>query len=150
MQIYVYRHALADFKTNQEDPQLSDVGRKQAEIVARNAREFFDFRPCRIVSSPLVRAKETAEIARKTLGLETPVIVDECLYGGKNPAEVYSFLKKFKNSEKIVLVSHQPPPLRITSSQFITFRRAYFPRGISPVSNHIFAGSSDSIWATQA
>src|SRR5579863_1973107 len=120
MQIYVYRHALADFKTNQEDPQLSDVGRKQAEIVARNAREFFDFRPCRIVSSPLVRAKETAEIARKTLGLETPVIVDECLYGGKNPAEVYSFLKKFKNSEKIVLVSHQPPPLRITSSQFIT------------------------------
>jgi phosphohistidine phosphatase len=103
----VYRHALADFEKDHENPPLSEDGRKQVSSVTLHAQQF-GFKPTHIVSSPLVRAQETAEIAGKILRLNSKVIVDECLYGGKKPAAVYSFLKKFKNSDKIVLVTHQP------------------------------------------
>jgi phosphohistidine phosphatase len=107
MEIYVYRHALADFDKDHEDPPLNEAGRKQVTEITGLAQGF-GFKPTQIVSSPLVRAKETAELARKAVGLDPSVIVDECLYGGKKPASVYSFLKKFKNSDRIALVSHQP------------------------------------------
>lgn len=107
MEIYIYRHALADFSVDHENPSLSPEGQKQAKDVTLHARDN-GFNPTRIVSSPLTRAKETAEIARKTLSLDLPIEVDECLYGGTAPSAVYTFLKKFKKSDKIVLVTHQP------------------------------------------
>jgi phosphohistidine phosphatase len=107
MEIYVYRHALADFGADHENPPLSKDGEKQAGEVTRHAREF-GFKPTHIVSSPLIRAKQTAEIAKKNAGLESRIIEDECLYGGKKPSEVYEFLKGFKKTDRIVLVTHQP------------------------------------------
>ena len=81
MEIYVYRHALADFKV--EDPPLTEEGRKQVNEVTLHAKGF-GFQPTKICSSPLVRAKETAEMARKAVGLESSVVVDECLHRGRN------------------------------------------------------------------
>jgi phosphohistidine phosphatase len=107
MEIYIYRHALADFEANREDPPLTDEGRKQVSEITKHAGSF-GFKPTQIVSSPLVRAKETAEITKRTTGLHSKIIIDQCLYGGKKPAEVYSYLKQFKKSDKIVLVTHQP------------------------------------------
>jgi phosphohistidine phosphatase SixA len=107
MQIYVYRHALADFQKGHENPPLTEEGRKQVAKVVSHA-ERFGFKPTQIVSSPLARAKETAELAFKVLKLDHEPSEDECLFGDKQPSEVYSFLKNFKKSDKVMLVSHQP------------------------------------------
>lgn len=107
MQIYVYRHALANFEQDPENPPLTSEGRKQVKQVSERA-SFVGFDPTSIVSSPLVRARETAEIVKETLGVKKEIVVDDCLYGGKKPAEVYAFLKRFKKNERIALVSHQP------------------------------------------
>ncbi|MGI0079101.1 MAG: SixA phosphatase family protein [Nitrososphaerales archaeon] len=120
MKIYIFRHALADFSRpapdskHPENPPLTREGRAQVKQVTSLAREF-GFKPNLIVSSPLVRAKETAEITKETIGLKSPVVVDECLFGEKNPEQVYQFLRKRRKSDQIVLVSHQPLIDKLTS-----------------------------------
>jgi phosphohistidine phosphatase SixA len=61
-----------------------------------------------IASSPLLRAKETAEITRKLLRSKRDTVVDECPYGDRKPTQVYEFLSKYKKNDEIVLVSHMP------------------------------------------
>jgi broad specificity phosphatase PhoE len=56
------------------DPPLNDAGREQAALVAARVELLA---PARIVSSPLVRARETAQIVAGALGL--PVDVDDRL-----------------------------------------------------------------------
>jgi broad specificity phosphatase PhoE len=56
------------------DPPLNDAGREQAAVVAARVELIA---PARIVTSPLVRAMETAQIVAVALGL--PVDVDERL-----------------------------------------------------------------------
>ena len=108
MEVYIFRHAYADFKSKDEDPPISERGIKEATRVVELARERFGFRPTAIVSSPVLRAKQTAELAQKELGLKSKVIVDNCLYGDTEPSEVMKFLSGFKKDDKVVLVSHMP------------------------------------------
>ena len=56
------------------DPELNDTGRAQAAAVAERLVESA---PTRVVSSPLARARETAEIVAQRCGLEA--VVDERL-----------------------------------------------------------------------
>jgi phosphohistidine phosphatase len=109
MDVYIFRHALADFgkDPHNDDPPLSNEGTLDARTVVRFAKGL-DFRPSVIASSPLLRAKQTAEIARKELGLKAGVIVDECLYGDVSPANALAFLSQFKRQDRVVLVSHMP------------------------------------------
>lgn len=61
-----------------------------------------------IASSPLVRAKETAEITKKLIHAQSDIVVDDCLYGDRKPKQAYEFLSKYKKNDKIVLVSRMP------------------------------------------
>jgi broad specificity phosphatase PhoE len=56
------------------DPPLNDAGRAQAVAVAEKLAKL---EPASVLTSPLVRARETAEIVAKQFGLE--VVVDERL-----------------------------------------------------------------------
>ncbi len=112
MEIYIVRHAEADFSGKAKDPDnppLTKKGRSQVSRVTELAGKL-GFDPNVIVSSPLLMAKQTASLAREKVGSKSPTIVDECLIGSKKPSQVYSFLTrgKTKHSDKIVLVSHQP------------------------------------------
>lgn len=71
------------------------------------ANKRFGFKPTVLVSSPLLRAKQTADLARKRLGLK-PAVVDGCLYGDAEPREVLKFLSKYKKEDRVALVSHMP------------------------------------------
>jgi len=108
MEVYIHRHAAADFKSKDEDPPVSEKGRKEAARVVNLASERFGFKPTVIVTSPVLRAKQTGELARKELGLKQPIIVDEHLYGDTEPSEVIKFLSRFKKEDSVVLVSHMP------------------------------------------
>jgi len=74
-QVIFVRHGQTEANRNgvllgRLDPPLNDAGREQAAAVgARVAR----FEPARIVTSPLVRAMETAEIVAAPLGLAVDV-----------------------------------------------------------------------------
>jgi phosphohistidine phosphatase len=110
MNVYIFRHAKADFgaEGKKEDPPLSSEGANDVAEVVRLANARLGFSPTAIVSSPLVRAKQTAELARGKLGLKTKAMVDECLYGDKMPSDVFTFLSGFGAKDNVVLVSHMP------------------------------------------
>ena len=62
------------------DVPLSDLGRRQAAALGRwTAQQPADERPTVVWTSPYVRARQSAEIALETAGLDVPLVVDERL-----------------------------------------------------------------------
>ena len=74
-QVAFVRHGQTDANRNgvllgRLDPPLNDAGREQAAVVAARVASL---EPVRIVTSPLVRAAETAEIVAVACGLDVDV-----------------------------------------------------------------------------
>jgi broad specificity phosphatase PhoE len=74
--LLLVRHGLTDWNREGRfqghlDPPLSDDGQEQARLIATRLAASAGERPRRIVSSPLRRALETAELIAKALGLPT-------------------------------------------------------------------------------
>ena len=67
MLLYLIRHGDPDYETDS----LTDRGKLQAEAVGKR---MFDAKIDKIFSSPMGRAKETAEPACRLLGLEKNII----------------------------------------------------------------------------
>jgi phosphohistidine phosphatase len=107
MEVYIFRHALANFGSKDHDPPISAEGAADAEKVVELANQRFGFKPTAIVSSPLLRARQTAELARKKLGLKETA-VDERLYGDTKPEKVMKLLSEFEKEDRVALVSHMP------------------------------------------
>lgn len=112
MIIYVFRHGEAETKA--ESPEKSDAsrrltskGREQVKSVCEAAKKL-GASPSVIISSPLVRAKQTAEIARETLNPKADLKIDNCLEPESNVDEIYKTLSKIKKNEEVVLVTHLP------------------------------------------
>ena len=69
-----------DLSHRDVDVPLSDLGERQAAALGRwTAQQPADEQPTVVWSSPYVRARQSAEIAMKTAGLDVPVVVDERL-----------------------------------------------------------------------
>jgi phosphohistidine phosphatase len=108
-ELYLIRHAHAG------DPEgwtgddaarpLSAKGEGQAERLGAFLAGV-GFRPDVIVSSPKLRARQTAEIVSRHLGLE--VRLDDRLGGGLGPAAVDAILGDLGNPSRPVLVGHDP------------------------------------------
>jgi phosphohistidine phosphatase len=108
MHVYILRHARADFGSKVEDPPVSPEGEKQLRHVLELAQENFGFKPTLVVTSPILRARNTADIVKKKFGAGTKVVVDRCLMPEAKPGEVLDFLATLKKDENVVLVSHMP------------------------------------------
>jgi phosphohistidine phosphatase len=65
-------------------------------------------KPTRILSSPLIRALQTAEIARKAFASAAPVESVAPLAPGIAYREMVELLARFKPSETVALVGHEP------------------------------------------
>jgi len=108
MNVYILRHARADFGSKTEDPPVSPEGEKQLDHVLELTTKEFGFKPTLVVTSPIRRAKNTADILKKKFGGEPRVVVDKCLMPESEPADVLGFLSTLKKNEDVVLVSHMP------------------------------------------
>ncbi|HEX8853983.1 MAG TPA: histidine phosphatase family protein [Thermoleophilaceae bacterium] len=99
--IWLLRHAeAADGEPDAERP-LTEKGQRQARAAGR-ALAALEVRIDACVSSPKVRAVQTAELACEPLGLE--VQVDDRLAGGQfDPGEVAD-----RRGEHVLLVGHDP------------------------------------------
>ena len=101
------RHGQADWpgwSRPEEERPLSPEGREQMRRIAR----FFSQRslaPGTIVSSPLIRAKETAELLGAALRIDAQV--DDAAGPGFNAQNVESLVSKYSGAD-LVIVSHEP------------------------------------------
>jgi phosphohistidine phosphatase len=109
VQLYLLRHADAGDPAAWTGPDehrpLSSKGEKQSERLGRFLAGI-GFRPDAILSSPKLRASQTADIVAGQLGV--PVTLDERLGGGVDVTEVEAILHDAGDPRQAVLVGHDP------------------------------------------
>lgn len=108
MRLYLLRHATAEEHGIRPDADraLVEKGWKQTRRVAAFCRDR-GIAPQLVLSSPLVRARETAEGFCRDLGLAKPTVVPWLALGRaarEAPAELLEFLPM----ESVCLVGHEP------------------------------------------
>jgi phosphohistidine phosphatase len=110
MEIYIIRHAIAaeqeEWTGSDDKRPQTEKGKKKMEQIARGlAAMGIDF--THIISSPLVRTQQTAEILQKILKFDH---LDETglLVPSADPAAMIPFLNKLPDSADVALVGHEP------------------------------------------
>ena len=110
MRIYLVRHSEA---VNRVPPMpdeartLSARGRVSFREMARRFREAGGD-PSRILTSPLIRAVQTAEILSEAIRYEGEVLADPRLSPGFDVAMLNAVLDDFPAEPEIVIVGHEP------------------------------------------
>ena len=113
MNLYILRHGLAvDHGTkgyeHDADRPLTSKGERKLGLVADALQELeleFDL----ILSSPFVRARETAEIIAEELGLRKKLEFTKELEPGGNVKDLIMQIKSRKaHPEEVMLVGHEP------------------------------------------
>lgn len=111
MKVYLVRHGIASERIggailNDAQRPLTDEGRAELRLVAQALKKI-GVKADLVVSSPLIRAKQTAEILNDFLGNGDVQITDALAPAG-DPNALWKFLKKFPHSEEVFFVGHEP------------------------------------------
>lgn len=117
MELYVLRHGIAAERGTYADDgrrPLTPLGiAKMRRIAAAFAP--LDVNVDTILSSPLVRARQTADIAGEALGL--PVVICDDLSAGAPPADFVEAIEEHApQSEGVMVVGHEPDLSRLVST----------------------------------
>ena len=111
-ELCIMRHGLAVERTvttvmdDTKRPLTSEGKQKMREIAAGLVRVGLEVDW--IVSSPLVRAVETAEIVGEVLGGKPPMDFCDALRPGGAPEALIAFLAKRPNRRRVLVVGHEP------------------------------------------
>lgn len=106
MELYLLRHADADTPAaTDEDRWLSEKGQEQSARVARFCKQQ-QILPALVLTSPVRRARETAEIVATELGVE--VLTVPWLTCGLQPETALNELSAFTAQSPVMLVGHEP------------------------------------------
>jgi phosphohistidine phosphatase len=109
MQLYFLRHGLADWPNwdpaRDDERPLTDEGVDKMRAEAR-AIERLGVEVDAILSSPLVRARQTAEPVAKRLGLD--VVEEPALAPGFDVKRLRDVLRRYPNANGLMLVGHEP------------------------------------------
>jgi phosphohistidine phosphatase len=106
MELYILRHGDAENGSVDSQRQLSDKGRQQVISQAKQHSQRLATIES-VITSPLVRASQTAELVMSQAVIHcTPQIAD-CLLPNAQVAAVEQLLEK-NNSQRILLVGHLP------------------------------------------
>ena len=112
MNLYIIRHAIAidegtpEYDNDSERP-LSDKGKKKMRQIARGLRALgvdFDL----ILSSPYLRAKETAEILEDVFKLKKDIEFSDNLIPMGDPDLLISEMNEKYRPNSVALVGHEP------------------------------------------
>ncbi len=106
MLIYVFRHGIAEPRGGDKpdaDRSLTTQGIDRTRAAAKGLAKFAD-RPEIILTSPKLRARQTAEIAANIFGM-TPAISKELADGP--PVDVIHMLRK-RDEQSVMIVGHEP------------------------------------------
>ena len=106
MLLYLLRHADAETIAENDDARpLSEKGRAQAEKVGRFCTERH-LKITALLTSPLRRALETAQLANRHLRAEMAVV--GWLASGMRAAGAVVELQAYSDEEAVMLVGHEP------------------------------------------
>ncbi len=107
MDVFFLRHAEAEPGSgNDFVRELTEKGRRQADRAARYLAEKFP-KTLLVVTSPVTRARQTAEVVATALDLDLRVA--DWLACGMSPAECFEGLAEFSDcGGPVVLVGHEP------------------------------------------
>lgn len=111
MDLYLVRHAIAEERDSARWPgdrerPLTREGAKRFERIARRIRRLAP-EVDELLSSPLTRAWQTAEILHRVAGWPTPTAFPD-LEPGASPREAIRSLKTYASAGAIALVGHEP------------------------------------------
>jgi phosphohistidine phosphatase len=128
--LYILRHAEAEAEAGSDaERALTSKGRDQARTVGRFCCEK-EICPVLILTSPLVRAQQTAKLVCKELGEKTKLETAEFLSAGMTPERAFAQLSKFSDPGPVMLVGHEPDLSEFIAasiggaSESIRFRKA--------------------------
>lgn len=108
--LIIVRHGEAEPKSSgKPDDQraLTDAGKTELRRNLMVAKDIVGPKIDLILSSPLLRARESAKIAKQTFGVPK-LEISSFLESGSSPYEVYRLLSKYSKAGSVMLVSHQP------------------------------------------
>jgi phosphohistidine phosphatase len=111
MQLYLVRHAEAAAGKPDDLRRLTPAGREQARSLGTRLRDA-GVRPDAILTSPLLRARETGALLAGALGGEA--VPDERLAPGATADAVTSAVNG--RGETVIVVAHQPDCSRIAAA----------------------------------
>lgn len=111
-QLFILRHGIAAQRSSPLTSSdavrpLTPKGRKRVALIAEGLHKLgyaFDW----IVTSPLVRAAQTAEIVAASQRPNPPVDVCAALRPGTSREDVLAFLAKNPDRRRVMLVGHEP------------------------------------------
>ena len=110
MYIYILRHGIAeDSQSGQSDSgrALTTEGKKKLRNVLRVASEA-SVTPSLILTSPLKRAVQTAELAAEILNYKGDLLRTKALEPGAHPRMVWEEIRVHKDEPDILLAGHEP------------------------------------------
>lgn len=108
MKLYLLRHASAvDIAATDSARALTSAGEEEARKVG-SALGKLGARLTHIFHSPLVRSRQTAEIAAKSLKFTGPVHALEELSNGTPTGQLLHAVERFPNVNEALLVGHMP------------------------------------------
>jgi phosphohistidine phosphatase len=112
MRIYLIRHsnAIDPGTPGYEDDSLrplTEKGRDKMKRISAALKEL-DVKPDLIISSPYVRAKQTAEILAKVLKYKHELIFNEMLVPMGNPDNIIGEINEKYSVDELILVGHEP------------------------------------------
>ena len=118
-EFYVMRHGIAvtrgsaGFADDAKRPLTPEGKQKMRQIVQGLKR--IGFNVDWVITSPLVRAVETAEIVADSLASNVPMDFSDALRPGGSAEELISFLAKHRNRKRVLVVGHEPDLSEMTA-----------------------------------
>lgn len=110
MQIYLLRHGIAeDIRPGKADAEraLTSEGVKRLREILKRARAA-SVAPSVIVTSPYVRARQTAELAAEILGYSDALVPSGRLVPMASPVETWEEVRTLRGEPSVMLVGHEP------------------------------------------
>lgn len=110
MQLLIIRHAIAVPRGTPDIPDderpLTKRGRRRFRSAARGLARLVK-RPDFLISSPLPRARQTAEVAARQWGRRVEIIEEPALAGG-SAEEISAMLARYPGESTVAIVGHEP------------------------------------------
>lgn len=110
MQVYLLRHGIAEegsAGSSDADRELTLEGRRKLRQVLEAASDS-GVAPTLVLSSPLKRALQTAEIAQRVLGYKEQILHSKALSPTASVEQVWDEIRGHRDEPSILLVGHNP------------------------------------------
>ena len=110
MQVHLLRHGIAEdghAGLSDGDRALTVEGRKKLRQVLQTAAKA-GVKPTLMLTSPLKRAVQTAEIAKRTLGYSGEILQTRILTPGSSAEQVWEEIRVHREEASLLLTGHNP------------------------------------------